>query len=229
MQTIILLHGAIGSKEQLELLREILKKQKFDVHSFNFFGHGGEPFHKEGFGIKVFSWQLQNFIRTNKLQKPTVFGYSMGGYVALRLAYKFPDLLGDIITLGTKFNWTPETAAKEADMLNPKKIEEKVPAFAVSLKKLHAPNDWEELLVKTADMLKALGQEPLLTEKELGEIQNKVTICLGDKDNMVTREESENAAEHLPNGKFVLLENTPHPIEKVAVEKIVSEVFLHSV
>lgn len=229
MQTIILLHGAIGSKEQLEPLQKILKKQKLNAVSFNFFGHGGEPFHEEGFGIKIFSWQLQNFIRANKLQKPSVFGYSMGGYVALRLAYRFPDLLGDIVTLGTKFAWTTETAKKEAAMLDAKKMEEKVPAFAESLKKLHAPNDWKELLAKTSGMLKDLGKEPLLTEKEFAEIENKVTICLGDKDNMVTREESKAAAESLPNGKFVLLENTPHPIEKIEAEKLINAVFLHSV
>jgi pimeloyl-ACP methyl ester carboxylesterase len=228
MQPIILLHGALGSKEQLEPLRKHLQKQKLNVLSFNFFGHGGEPFHDEGFGIKIFCWQLQNFIRANELQKPAVFGYSMGGYVALRLAYKFPDLLGDIITLGTKFDWTPETARKEAAMLDAVKIETKVPAFAESLKDLHGANDWKELLAKTAEMLKALGKEPLLTEKEFAEIENKVTICLGDHDNMVNREESESAAGALPNGKFMLLENTPHPIEKVKPETIAQGLLQHS-
>ena len=46
-------------------------------------------------------------------------GHSMGGYVALKLALKRPELVDRIITLGTKFNWTPEVAAKEVKMLNP--------------------------------------------------------------------------------------------------------------
>jgi pimeloyl-ACP methyl ester carboxylesterase len=226
MQSIILLHGAVGSKAQLEPLQKLLQREKLNAVSFNFFGHGGELFHDEGFGIKIFSWQLQNFIRTHHLQRPAVFGYSMGGYVALRLAYKFPDLLGDIITLGTKFDWTPEGANKEATMLDPNKIEEKVPAFAALLKKLHAPNDWKVLLAETAGMMRTLGKEPLLTKKEFTAIKNKVTVCLGDKDNMVTREESEQTAKALPNGKFVLLENTPHSIEKLDAEKVVNEIFL---
>jgi len=220
MKNIILLHGAIGSKQQLEPLRKLLSKKGFKAYSMNFFGHGGEPFSKEGFGIKVFCWQLQNFIRENKLQKPMVFGYSMGGYVALRLACKFPDALADIITLGTKFDWTSQTAKKEIQNLHPEKIEEKNPAFAASLKKLHAPNDWKELLLKTSGMLKSLGKEPLLTEKEFAEIESNVTICLGDQDRMVTRQESERAAKALPNGKFELLKNTPHPIEKVDAGKL---------
>ena len=35
---------------------------------------------------------------------------------------------------------------------------------------------------------------------------------------MVTREESEIAANSLPNGKFMLLENTPHQVDKADVE-----------
>ncbi len=217
---IILLHGALGSKEQFKPLEKDLKKQGFKVHSLNFSGHGGQPFRKEGFGIKVFCWELQNFIRTKKLQHPRVFGYSMGGYVALRLACKFPDLLGDIITLGTKLGWNTETAEKESGMLQPEKIEKKTPAFAAELKKCHAPNDWKELLSKTAEMLKQLGKEPLLTKKEFNDIKNKVTICLGDEDNMVTQKESEQAAKDLPDGKFLLLKNTPHQIEKVDLKKI---------
>ena len=54
----------------------------------------------------------------------------MGGYVALQLANKHPKYVQKIITLGTKFAWDKETAAKEVKMLNPEKIEEKIPAFA---------------------------------------------------------------------------------------------------
>jgi len=228
MSDIILLHGALGSKEQLSSLGRALKKKGMKVHALNFFGHGGEPFSKEGFGIKVFSWQLQNFIRDSKLKKPNVFGYSMGGYVALRLACKFPDAMGDIFTLGTKFDWNPATAKKEAELLNTEKMEKKNPAFAESLKKLHAPNDWKELLSKTADMLRAIGKEPLLTEKEFEEIENKVTVCRGDQDSMVTLEESENAAETMPNGKFVSLAGMHHAIEKVNAEKLADVIAIKS-
>ena len=218
---IILLHGALGSKEQFAALGKVLKKEGYKVHAINFSGHGGEPFRTEGFGIKIFSWELQNYIRTKKLQKPKVFGYSMGGYVALRLAFKFPEVLGDIFTLGTKFDWNPKTAEKESKMLDAKTIESKVPAFAAALKKLHAPNDWKELVSKTAEMLTELGEEPLLTKNEFSGIKNKVTIAVGDEDTMVTKEETEKAAKALPNGRFQLLKKTPHEIDKVEVIKIV--------
>jgi len=69
MSDIILLRGALGSKDQPSSSGKALKKKGMKVHVFDFFGHGGELFSKGGFGIKVFSWQLQNYIRESKLKK----------------------------------------------------------------------------------------------------------------------------------------------------------------
>jgi pimeloyl-ACP methyl ester carboxylesterase len=145
----------------------------------------------------------------------------MGGYVAVWLALKHPERVGKIITLGTKFDWWPESAEQEVRKLNAEKIQEKVPAFARILEHRHAPNDWKELLSKTRDMMLSLGNQPLLTEENLKTIQHEVLICLGDQDDMADRNYSEQVAEWLPNGTFELLENTPHPIEKVELNRLV--------
>lgn len=149
-----------------------------------------------------------------------MFGYSMGGYVALEFASKYPDRVGSMVTLGTKFDWSVESAAREVRKLNPEKILEKVPAFARILEKRHAPNDWKELIQKTSAMMISLGGKPLLTPEVLKAIINPAWICLGDQDDMADRQYSEDVAGLLPNGKFLLLESTPHPIEKVSMEKL---------
>jgi pimeloyl-ACP methyl ester carboxylesterase len=161
MQTIILLHGAIGAKDQLEPLAIELKQQGYNVFTLSFSGHGQTPFQTH-FGIEQFALELEQFIKENNLQQPTVFGYSMGGYVALYLAQQQPTLLGNIITLGTKFEWSPEISAKETKMLDSKTIIEKVPKFAEALQKRHG-QDWELLLQKTAEMMLSLGNKNALS------------------------------------------------------------------
>jgi pimeloyl-ACP methyl ester carboxylesterase len=104
-----------------------------------------------------------------------------------------------------------------AGMLVPEKIEAKVPAFAQALADRHAPNDWKELCRKTAGMMAELGEKNPLAPSNLLPLAHPVRICLGDADNMVSREESQAVAEALANGEFVLLGNTPHPLEKVDV------------
>ncbi|MFN8230133.1 MAG: alpha/beta fold hydrolase [Bacteroidia bacterium] len=146
MKNIILLHGAIGAADQLIPLENELTKQNFKVFKFSFSGHGNTPFNND-FSIKQFAKELELFISENNLIQPAIFGYSMGGYVALYLVTQMPMLIGNIITLGTKFNWTEEIAKKEIQLLNPKTIIEKVPKFANALQQRHG-DCWINYLTK---------------------------------------------------------------------------------
>jgi esterase/lipase len=140
----------------------------------------------------------------------------MGGYVALYLAHRNPSILGNIITLGTKFEWSPEIAQKEVKMLDSKTIIEKVPKFAEALQKRHGQN-WELLLQKTAEMMLSLGNKNALSLTDFTTIENKVLIGLADKDNMVSLEETTAVYKQLKNGAMYMLPNTKHPIETVDV------------
>jgi pimeloyl-ACP methyl ester carboxylesterase len=222
MTPILLLPGALGSKVQFDLLAAQLRNKDREVYALNFSGHGGEPFSQEGFGIEVFADDVIKFLNLHHLKQVDIFGYSMGGYVALWLAHKNAKYVGRIITLGTKFDWSPESAANEVRKMNADKIVAKVPAFARLLESRHSPNDWKELMSKTAVMMTALGSKPLLKKDILQTILNQVDILLGDQDEMADREYSKQVASWLPKGKFHLLAETPHPIEKVKLELILN-------
>lgn len=138
----------------------------------------------------------------------------MGGYVGLNLAKHYPHLVDKIITLGTKFNWSKEAAEKEIKMLDPFIIEQKVPKFAKMLKGLHTPNDWKELLRKTAKMMLNLADGKKLNNDDLNLINHKILIGIGSLDKMVSIDESKNAANNLANGQLKIIEVSHHPFEK---------------
>ncbi len=222
---ILLLHGALGSKTQLDLLLKTLEARHHKVYSLNFSGHSGRSFEKE-FGIETFSNDILKFIDDHLLPQVDIFGYSMGGYVALWFAHQHPQRVRKIITLGTKFDWSPESAEKEIKKVDPEKIQEKIPAFAKILEHRHEPYDWKELLYKTGDMMESLGKNPLLTLDLLRQINHETLILLGDQDDMADLMYSKKVAETLPHGKFASLEKTPHPIERVEtkfLERIIHE------
>jgi len=224
MPSILLLHGALGSKEHFNQLVSELEKT-MTVYTLNFEGHGGE-FSNRPFSISNFAENVLDFVTENKLEGITVFGYSMGGYVALNLTINHPNLFGKIITLGTKFNWTEESAAKEVKMLNPEIIEEKVPKFAEKLKSLHAPNDWKEVMQKTANMMLNLGKGDAISQDEFKLIVGDVLVFRGAEDNMVSKEESVLVTNLIPKARYFELENVEHPIEKINTEviyRIISE------
>lgn len=211
MQSIVLLHGALGSDRQMEPLKNHLS-EKFDVHVLCFEGHGGR---NGSLAIQNFSENLTEFLNENNLKSPLVFGYSMGGYVALYTEAKLPVTFEKIVTLGTKFNWNPDVAAKEVRMLNPEIVEEKVPKFAAHLSRVHEPNDWKENMRNTAAMMEAMGENPPLNEVDLSNVQCPVHLLLGEKDIMVSEDETLVIKDQLPNAQFNILDGVEHPIEKL--------------
>jgi esterase/lipase len=218
MKSLLLLHGAIGAKDQLQPLAEALH-DCFDVHTLNFSGHGGEPF-SEAFTIQQFADEVLQYISDHQLKNVYVFGYSMGGYVALYLANKQLHTFEKIFTLATKFRWSPELALQEIKMLDPKIIEERIPAFANALQERHAPNSWKLLMEKTSTMMLGLGENPLLTAKDFQNIHTPVKLAIGNADKMVGIEETSEVANWLPNSRFLILQDVPHPIEKVPVARL---------
>lgn len=211
--SILLLHGALGSKTQLEALQSLLTTN-FTVHLLNFEGHGGRTSERE-FSMDTFAENIVEKLRSEGIKKTHIFGYSMGGYVALTLAKKYPTLVDRIVTLGTKFDWTIETAEKEVKMLNPIVIEAKVPAYAKSLQELHHPNDWKIVLQKTARMMLSLANGEKLANEDFIQIQHNVLIGIGTLDRMVTIQESEHVAALLPKGTLKIIPDVKHPIDKV--------------
>ena len=216
MQHLVLVHGAVGSPTQLKPLADLLS-DKFRVHTPGFRGHGGIP-GPDAFSFDGFTEDIEEFLAEKKIEKCLLFGYSMGGYAALKFAAIHPEKVSGIITLATKFEWTPEIAAKETAMLNPAVIEEKVPGFAAALENLHAPLDWKEQLSYTKDLLMSLGKNNRLTLADHKEITTPCLLMLGDRDKMVTLGETVDVYTALPAGAMAVLPQTPHPIEKIDLQ-----------
>lgn len=215
-ENLLLLHGALGAKVQLEGLKNSLNNH-FNVYSMNFDGHGGD-LSDETYSIDLFVSNLIAFIDENELNEVSVFGYSMGGYVALTAAARYPNRFKQILTLGSKFKWSPEIAAGEIKLLNPEKIAEKVPHFAQRLNELHQPEDWKKVMRKTADMMVEMGEGKRTADEEFAKVQIPVQVGIGDKDNMVSIEETKHVADLLSNGILKIIEGVPHPIEMIKPE-----------
>jgi len=213
MQKLLLLHGALGSQDHFNNLK-IELAQDFEMYSFNFKGHGASEIPDSDFTIAGFAEEVIAFLDQNNIEKISIFGYSMGGYVGLYLAKNFPEKVEKLFTLATKWDWTKENAIRESKMLNSTLIKEKVPKYANSLATLHGDN-WETLMQKTAEMMLNLGANPTLNKDNLTEIETPTIVAVGDKDIMVSIEETVMVYRSLPNAQLLVMPNTAHPIERI--------------
>jgi pimeloyl-ACP methyl ester carboxylesterase len=220
---LLFLHGALGSGEQF---RSCFKEAIPDHWHFpDLQGHGKRS--KDGFPASLESMadDLEMWISQQGWTEVNVFGYSMGGYVALLLASRERNPIRNITTLGTKMEWSPEIAARETSRLNPEIMEQKIPAFAERLAVLHG-SAWKDVVRQTAGWLEHLGATSPLNPASFARVQIPVRVCLGSKDNMVGEAESRSAAASMPSAQFTLLEDEPHVLEQVqetSLRKLVSD------
>jgi len=222
MKPIILLHGALGDEYQLYSLENLLEPN-YKCYTINFYGHGDDSKNSTPFSIGNFSKQIREFILEKDIVGAPIFGYSMGGYVAMHLARFYPSLPGKIITYGTQFNWSVTNAEKEMAHLSPDSILEKVPTYADLLKTRHSKY-WIKVLERTAQVMLEMAARNPISLSDYGNIKHETLILRGTKDAMVSGKYSAEIAHTLPNAKYTELEGQPHPIEKVDCNLIKNEI-----
>lgn len=189
-----------------------------DVHVLEFPGHGTTALGTTPFSIEGFTQVVGRAVGALSAP-PVVFGHSMGGYVALALELRAPRTFAGVVTLGTKFAWSPEVAAREAGKCDAGLIEEKVPRFARVLEERHAgAGGWQSVLERTATLIRAVGAAPVLTPDLLPRIACPVVLAVGETDDTVTELETRTVAGMLPHARAEVLPGVPHPIERVPAE-----------
>ncbi|WP_276479455.1 alpha/beta fold hydrolase [Paraflavitalea pollutisoli] len=216
MQHLLLLHGALGDRDQLVPLGDQLADEYY-VHRLNFTGHGGEPLLADAWSIASFAQDVVTYmdIYVPAGEPVHLFGYSMGGYVGMYICRHYPGRISRAITLATKFNWDEEVATREVRMLHAETIRQKVPAFAEELEKRHGSHKWKDVLERTAGMLLEMGKGNPLQAADYPAISAPCLLLLGDRDKMVSLDETTQVYKQLPVAQLGVLPATPHALEQV--------------
>jgi esterase/lipase len=219
-KTILFLHGALGSSQDLKPLMEYFNNKGFDLLTFEFSGHGKGTLWPQEFRIDLFARDLEDYIKKHSLTDLTVFGYSMGGYVALYHMANFEDSpISSIFTYGTKFNWSSSSVSKELPLLNSEHLIEKFPEFVEKLAVKHGDR-WKLLVHSTAHMIQNLEKLDGLTREDVEDIMIPVTLMLGDQDRMVTSEETNSTSEWLKHSEVRTISHSKHELERSNLKEI---------
>lgn len=99
-------------------------KDRFECHVLTVAGFAGVPRVQAPMIDRVVD-DLAAYIRERRLNKPVIVGHSLGGFVALRFAAKYPDLTGPIVNVDGYANYlrltgqpsSPEQAKSTAALI----------------------------------------------------------------------------------------------------------------
>ncbi len=223
MKKLLLLHGALASKNQFDHLIPLLN-DTLDAEAINFSGHGGTMPNIKGFTFPVFADDILNYIDSKKIEKINLFGFSMGGYAALYFAKLHPDRVEKIFTLNVKFKWDATNSQKEIAGLNAENMLLKIPSFANNLMLLQGMEMWKKMLDSSSDMMANLTKQHFLTDSDYEHFMMPILLGIGDRDFTSTIEETIEIFRKIKNAQMLVLPNTLHPFEKITPEIISSEI-----
>lgn len=207
---LILLHGALGCSAHWDAMSQKLGTEH-RLFPVDFPGHGKStaPVVPTIDGLSDF---LAEYIREANLDEPYILGYSMGGYVSLHaLAHKKIKVSG-LLTIATKMNWSPEIADKEIARLN-------WDVMGVIREKLETEHGTHlnALFANTASILRSIGDKPLNAD-DIKAIDTPFTMSVGERDKMVSWEETERTASWNQLADSALLEAQGHSLERMETE-----------
>lgn len=213
MNPLLLLHGALGSKDQFDSLTPKLEEH-FEIHTLNFEGHGQAGPTDSAFRIEYFSENVLGYLDEHDIREINIFGYSMGGYVALNLAKEQPESIHKIAILGTILQWNEEIAELESRHLYPEKIKEKVPLFADQLKERHLYG-WEKVVDKTRELVQKLGEIPVIEKDDWQAIKHNIRLHVGDRDTTAGLDKTIEIYRKMDYADLAVLPKTGHPLSEV--------------
>lgn len=148
--SVVLLHGAAGCTQmELEPMARRLS-QHYKVYALDFAAHGqSDTFADEPFTPALFIDNAAAVFDHFALDSANLFGFSLGGFVALSYAFRNPERIRRLAVHATHIFWDPDLVDTMLTRVNHQEIKEKSPELARYLTQMHG--DWVSLFERTKD------------------------------------------------------------------------------
>jgi len=221
---IIFIHGFPLNKTMWDKQVDALKED-YRVISYDIRGHGDSEHANEDFSIELFVNDLLHLMDVLKIEKASLCGLSMGGYIALNAIENHPVRFDALVLSDTHcIADPPEVKQKRLDTI------ESIREFGVekyvddSIVHLFAPesfathkkeiSDVKEMMLDTSEQslcktLLALSLRKATCNK-LSEITVPVLFLVGEDDKITPPEASELMHEKVKNSTLHILSNAGH-------------------
>jgi pimeloyl-ACP methyl ester carboxylesterase len=94
-QPLIILHGLFGMSDNWKTVGKRFAIN-FEVHLLDLRNHGRSPHHSD-FDYPSMSADILEYLHDNKLNHPILLGHSIGGKVAMKFAFTYPEKIEKLI------------------------------------------------------------------------------------------------------------------------------------
>jgi pimeloyl-ACP methyl ester carboxylesterase len=223
-QAIVFLHGFPFNKSMWNLQMEAFKDQ-FRVIAYDIRGHGESEAGTENFSIEKFTADLLALMEALEIKTPILCGLSMGGYIVLNAAVRYPKLFSALVLSDTQcLADTTETRTKRMEAIHSINTDGVEKYVEESIKNLFAPQSFsekkQEITAIRAMMLQTSKQslsytlfalsERKGTCSKLQDIEIPVLILVGKEDKITPPSASILMHEKIQGSLLKIIENAGH-------------------
>ncbi|MEM8894318.1 MAG: alpha/beta fold hydrolase [Bacteroidota bacterium] len=102
-QPLIILHGLFGASDNWLSIAKQLEKD-YQIFLIDQRNHGGSP-HSHVWNYETMADDIKEFMNDHQLERAVIMGHSMGGKTAMNFAYRFGEMIMDLIVvdIGPKY------------------------------------------------------------------------------------------------------------------------------
>ena len=221
---LLVLHGALGSTG-LETDRLVARwERSFRVYALDFSGHGGSTAAGAAPSWEVYTDDASAVLDQLDLRDTRVFGFSMGGGVALALAARRPDRVSRVAAHATHVQWTPALVER---MVPPMLDALDTPngRWAIRLSDTHGAR-WRQLVGELATFTRGLPDD-WISDDTLTSIRQPVLVSAGDADRYFEVDHAVHLARTIPDARLWIEPGLDHPIQGVDVPSFAARVHAH--
>ena len=207
---LVVLHGALGATglETDRLVR--FWERRFRVAAVDLRGHGASPLPAAVPTWDDYAGDVEAVADALGLDRFRLFGFSMGGGIALAAASRLGRRVERLAIHGVNVRWTP---AEVEAMVGPMtRIAADSPFWARRLAETHG--DWEALAAQTAAFTRALPEQHASSEM-LRAITASTLVSHGDSDRFFDVSHAVALYRDIPDARLWILPGLDHPIQGV--------------
>ena len=219
--TIVLLHGANGSRAEMLPLAAMLPA-RLAPFAPNWLGHGGRPAPGADYSMTALVDDLTATLDEAGIGRCFLFGYSIGGYLALALARRLPERVRGIVTLATRHMWHRAAVDHLVYLATPDRLEKN--GRAEELAGLHHPTDWQLVNGANRRMFADLGAAAPMSDDDLRGIAAPVLVLNATDDPLVPETETRALAGLFTTYRLGLFEGSAHPLPSTPLDQIAAAI-----
>jgi pimeloyl-ACP methyl ester carboxylesterase len=218
-EPVLLLHGAFGNTEgNFTLLPEIARTRK--VINVDLEGHGRTRDLERPLTIEQMADDTAGLLKSLDIKQVDIFGYSMGGNVAIAIAIRHPELVRRFATLGSNAKsdreaYNPETYKQFTSLpadFAPPVLKEPYDRMAPD------PGRWPVLVQK----IKKMGADfKGFSDSEIRSIKAEALIMQGDRDG-VRPEHAVQMFRMIPKAQLAMFPGGDHFMPYHSPEKVLA-------